>query len=76
MIDDPSVAFKPSVSGNHLSGLAGSPFKAASSLFGSGAAGAPKAAPAGSTNAADAKAGASNGSTSVLGRITEGIFGW
>ncbi|KAI3477573.1 hypothetical protein L1887_60613 [Cichorium endivia] len=41
-----------------------SPFKAASSLFGSGAAGAPKAAPAGSTNAADPKAGASNGSTS------------
>ncbi len=76
VIDDPSVAFKPSVSGNHLSGLAGSPFKAASSLFGSGAAGAPKPAPAGSTNAADSKAGASNGSTSVLGRITEGIFGW
>ncbi|CDU25379.1 uncharacterized protein SPSC_05213 [Sporisorium scitamineum] len=77
VINDPSIAFKPSASTSNLSGLAGSPFKAASSLFGSGAAGATKpATPSASGNAANAKPAAASGSTSMLGRITDGIFGW
>lgn len=76
VINDPSVAFKPSASTSNLSGLAGSPFKAASSLFGSGAAAAAKpATPSAAGNAADKKP-APAGSTSMLGRITDGIFGW
>ncbi len=67
----PSVAFKPSASTNNLSGLAGSPFKAASSLFGSGSTPA-KPAP----TAADNKPATTGGNTSMLGRITDGIFGW
>ncbi|CBQ70033.1 conserved hypothetical protein [Sporisorium reilianum SRZ2] len=71
VINDPSIAFKPSASTSNLSGLAGSPFKAASSLFGSGAAAANKPA----TPAVSAKPAAAP-STSMLGRITDGIFGW
>ena len=75
VINDPSVAFKPSASTSNLSGLAGSPFKAASSLFGSGAANAPKPAMPSTGGAAGDKPAAA-GSTSMLGRITDGIFGW
>ncbi|SJX65682.1 uncharacterized protein SRS1_16306 [Sporisorium reilianum f. sp. reilianum] len=72
VINDPSIAFKPSASTSNLSGLAGSPFKAASSLFGSGAA---AAANKPATPAVSAKPAAAP-STSMLGRITDGIFGW
>ncbi|SPO29324.1 uncharacterized protein UTRI_06273 [Ustilago trichophora] len=75
VINDPSVAFKPSASTSNLSGLAGSPFKAASSLFGSGATAPKPATPAAGANAADKKP-AAGGGTSMLGRITDGIFGW
>ncbi|SPC61931.1 uncharacterized protein UHOD_08063 [Ustilago sp. UG-2017b] len=76
VINDPSVAFKPSASNNHLGGLAASPFKAASSLFGSGATSAAKpATPQADGNTGDKKP-APAGSTSMLGRITDGIFGW
>ncbi|TKY87918.1 hypothetical protein EX895_003014 [Sporisorium graminicola] len=75
VINDPSIAFKQSASTSNLSGLTGSPFKAASSLFGSGAAATSKpATPAASGNTANAKP--ANASTSMLGRITDGIFGW
>ncbi|KAJ9478508.1 RRM Nup35-type domain-containing protein [Pseudozyma hubeiensis] len=78
VINDPSIAFKPSASTSNLGGIAGSPFKAASSLFGSSAAaGSPKPAlPATGAGAADNKPGGVGASTSVLGRITDGIFGW
>lgn len=77
VINDPSIAFKTSASTSNLSGLAGSPFKAASSLFGSGAAASSKPATT-SSNAgtADQKPAAATASTSMLGRITDGIFGW
>uniref|UniRef100_V5EPT7 RRM Nup35-type domain-containing protein n=1 Tax=Kalmanozyma brasiliensis (strain GHG001) TaxID=1365824 RepID=V5EPT7_KALBG len=70
VINDPSIAFKPAAATS-------SPFKAASSLFGSGASTAPKPiAPAAGANAADKKPAAQGGNTGVLGRITDGIFGW
>ncbi|SNX87351.1 uncharacterized protein MEPE_06061 [Melanopsichium pennsylvanicum] len=71
VINDPSVTFKHSASTSNASGLAGSPFKAASSLFGTGAATTSKfAAPVGG----DEKP--VQGSSGVFGRITDGIFGW
>ncbi|SPO29967.1 uncharacterized protein UTRI_06273_B [Ustilago trichophora] len=75
VINDPSIAFKPSASTSNLSGLAGSPFKVASSLFGSGANAPKPATPPAGANAADKKP-AAGGGTSMLGRITDGIFGW
>lgn len=65
VINDPSVLYKPSASANSTN----SPFKAASLLFGTGAA-APKPAVASAPAPQAAK------STGVLGRITDGIFGW